>query len=410
MAIDGFGGFGNLPTGASDAIKPWKVHIPQASLDNLKALLKVTPLAPQTYENSLPNKQRTLGVRHDWISATKQHWETDFDWREQEAYINSFPHFRAQIEDGELGHFDLHFVGLFSQRSDAIPILLLHGWPGCFVEFLGILDGVRARYKPDTLPYHLVVPSLPGYTLSSPPPIDKNIDSDGAARILHGLTVELGFDKYMIQGGDLGGRIGRVVAANYAACKAIHLNTGPMPPPEPAALASEITETEQAGLDRHALFRETGSAYAYAHATRPATMGFVLSSSPVALLAWIGEKYMDWTDADPPVDDILTCITLYWVTNCAATSLWSYRQFYGPGAESHGTKRWHIHKPLGFSWFPKEITPVPKAWVETTGQLVFYRQHDRGGHFAAFEQPDRLWQDVEDFIDIVKDEFRPSAT
>ncbi|CAK7218498.1 hypothetical protein SEUCBS140593_003567 [Sporothrix eucalyptigena] len=264
---------------------------------------------------------------------------------------------------------------------------------------------LRKRYTPETLPYHLIVPSLPGYTFSSAPPVDKDIDSDDAARVLHQLTVLLGFDAYMIQGGDLGGRIGRVVAANYPACKAIHLNTGPMPPPVPSELKSPINESERAGLDRHFLFKQTGSAYAYAHATRPATMGFVLSSSPVALLAWIGEKYMDWTDEDPPINTVLTCITLYWVTNCAATSLWSYRQFYGPEAESHGTKRWHIHKPLGFSWFHKEITPVPRAWVETTGQLVFYRQHDKGGHFAALEQPQVLWKDVEEFIDIVKGEF-----
>lgn len=401
-----FGGFGDLPTGASDAVTPWKVHIPQESLDNLTTLLKAAPLAPQTYENSLPGNQRSLGVRHDWISDTKRHWETIFDWRAQERFINSFPHFKAHVHDDELGQFDIHFVGLFSKRSDAIPILLLHGWPGCFVEFLEILNQLRTRYTPDTLPYHLVVPSLPGYTFSSPPSVDKNIDSDGAARILHQLTIELGVESYMIQGGDLGGRIGRVVAANYAACKAIHLNTGPMPPPDPAEVTSDLNEAEQQGLDRHFLFKETGSAYAYAHATRPATVGFVLSSSPVALLAWVGEKYMDWTDDDPPVDTLLTCITLYWVTNCAATSLWSYRQFYGPGAESHGTKRWHIHKPLGFSWFPKEITPVPKAWVETTGRLVFYRQHEKGGHFAALEQPEILWKDVEEFIDIVKSEFK----
>ncbi|KAL1899575.1 hypothetical protein Sste5346_002977 [Sporothrix stenoceras] len=401
-----FGGFRGLPTGASDDITPWKVDVPQETLDNLSTLLKATPLAPKTYENSLPDQKRTLGVRHDWISSTKSYWETVFDWRKQEVYINSFPHFKAHVEDGGLGKFDIHFVGLFSKRSDAIPVMLLHGWPGCFVEFLGILDRLRARYTPETLPYHLIVPSLPGYTFSSPPPIDKNINSDSAARIFHQLMTELGFKSYLIQGGDLGGRIGRVVAANYAACKAIHLNTGPMPPPNPAELKSEINKSEQEGLDRHMLFKEMGSAYAYAHATRPATMGFVLSSNPVALLAWVGEKYIDWTDEDPPMDTLLTCITLYWVTNCAATSLWSYRQFYGPGAESHGTKRWHINKPLGFSWFPKEITPVPKAWVETTGQLVFYRQHSHGGHFVALEQPDVLWKDVEDFIDIVKSEFR----
>ncbi|CAK7236593.1 hypothetical protein SBRCBS47491_009690 [Sporothrix bragantina] len=398
-----FAGFGRLPAGASAAIKPWSVNIPQLTLDNLITLLKASPLPPPTYENSLPDQQRTLGVRHDWITATKEYWQTDFDWRAQEAYINSFPHFKAHIDDNELGPFDIHLVGIFSQRPDALPILCLHGWPGCFVEFLPILEMLRTKYTSATLPYHVIVPSLPGYAFSSPPPVDRNINSDGAARILNELMELLGFDSYVIQGGDLGGRIGRIVAANYReSCKAIHLNTGPMPPPELTDKSSPISASEQAGIDRHYLFKETGSAYAYAHATRPGTIGFVLSSSPVALLAWVGEKYLDWTDETPALDTILTCITLYWVTGCAATSLWSYRQFYGPGAKSHGTKEWHIHQPLGFSWFPREITPVPKAWVETTGNLVFYRQHEKGGHFAALEQPRMLWKDVEDFIGIVK--------
>ncbi|CAK7217464.1 hypothetical protein SCUCBS95973_003161 [Sporothrix curviconia] len=395
-----FGGFGKLAAGASDAVTAWSVSIPQETLDNLITLLKATPLAPATYENSLPDRQRTLGVWRDWITATKEHWQTRFSWRAQEEYINSFPHFKAHVVDDELGPFDIHFAGLFSQRSDALPILCLHGWPGCFVEFLGILDMLRTRYTPATLPYHLVVPSLPGYAFSSSPPIDRNMESDSAARILNQLmTTCLGLESYMIQGGDLGVRIGRVVAANYPeSCKAIHLNTSPMPPPELTNKSSPISASEQAGLDRHVLFKQTGSPYAYAHATRPSTVGLMLSSSPVALLAWVGEKYLDWTDETPDLDTILACITLYWVTNCAATSLWSYRQFYGPGAASHGTKRWHIHQPLGFSWFPREITPVPRAWIETTGNLVFYRQHDKGGHFAALEQPQLLWKDVEDFI------------
>ncbi|KAH8887998.1 alpha/beta-hydrolase [Thozetella sp. PMI_491] len=401
----GFNGFDILPRGASEAIRPWKVNIPQQDLDKLVTLLKVTPLAPPTFENSLPGQDRHMGVRRDWLLAAKHYWEADFDWRKHEKHINSFPHFKAPIHDSS-GVFDIHLVALFSKRSDAIPILLLHGWPGCFAEFLSILEIIRTRYTAETLPYHLVVPSLPGYAFSSPPPLDRDIDSDDAARIFDALAVLLGFRNYMIQGGDLGGRIGRVVAAKYPSCKAIHLNTGPMPPPDLALIKSPINEKERDGLERHFFFKHNGSAYAWTHATRPSTIGFVLSSNPIALLAWVGEKYMDWTDEDPPLDVVLEFVTLYWVTNCAATSLWSYRQFYGPQAESHGTKRWHINKPLGYSWFAKEITPVPKAWIETTGDLVFYKQHDNGGHFAAMEQPLALWNDVEEFLIHIKDCFK----
>lgn len=399
-----FGGFDTLPAAASEGIKPWKVDIPQEELDNLIASLKIARIAPQTYENSLPDEGRQLGVRHDWISTTKAYWETDFDWRKQQKRINSFPHFKASVQD-HLGVFDLHFVALFSKRHDAIPIMLLHGWPGSFVEFLSILDILRSKYTAENIPYHIVVPSLPGYTFSSPPPVNQDFGPEDAARVFDKLASSLGFNAYMVQGGDLGGRIARIIASQYPKCKAVHLNTHPMPPPAPTEIKSPINNIEQKGLERHVTFKHNGSAYAWTHATRPSTIGIVLSSNPLALLAWIGEKFMDWTDDDPSVDLILISVTLYWVTNCAATSLWAYRKFYGPNAESHGTRRWYISKPLGYSWFPKEITPVPRPWIELTGNLVFYKQHNEGGHFAAMEQPMVLWSDIEEFLDSIRDVF-----
>jgi microsomal epoxide hydrolase len=390
-------GFNQLPEDSSDLIKPWKVEIPQQDLDSLFALLKLTPLAPHTYENSLSKEERNLGLKHVWLLEAKKYWETAFDWRKQEEYMNSFPHFKARIRD-PLGDFDVHFVALFSKRKDAIPIFLFHGWPGSFLEFLAILEALRIKYTTEDLPYHLIVPSLPGYTFSSPPPFTADFCANDAARIFDKLAKLLGFQAYMVQGGDVGGRVARIIAAEYPNCKAIHLNTSPMPAPDGEHLKSPMNDAEKEGLERHKTFLHDGSAYAWEHATRPSTIGFVLSSNPLALLAWIGEKFMDWTDNDPSLDEILTSVTLYWLTKCAATNLWSYRQFYGPGAASHATKEWHIKVPLGFSWFSKEIAPVPKAWIELTGNLVFYRQHMGGGHFAAMEKPSVLWEDVEEFV------------
>lgn len=414
-------GFDTLPTGASNTIKPWKVDITQQRLDDLTALLRLTPLAPPTYENSYPlsgeQDDRHFGVRRDWLSAAKQHWESGgFDWRQHEAYINTFPHFKAQVHDETLSStFDIHFVALFSPRKDAIPIVFLHGWPGSFLEFLPILEKLRSRYNsvPEDLLYHLIVPSLPGYAFSSAPPTDKNFTTDDAARIFNRLlssTDYLGFNAYVVQGGDVGARVGRMMAVQYPHCAAIHLNTSPMPAPD-GDLSSPINALEQDGIRRGRQFVQTGSAYAQEHATRPATIGLVLSASPLALLAWIGEKFLEWTDIDPPLDAILESVSLYWLTNTPATSLWSYRQFFGPVAESHASPRWHIgdNKPFGFSWFRFELSPVPKAWVERTGDnLLFYRQHDKGGHFAAFELPELLWKDVEDFLelDAVRARFR----
>lgn len=391
--------FSSLPKGASDAIKPWKVNVPQTDLDTLTTLLKLAPIAPATFENSLLGESRRLGVRRDWLSQAKEYWESKFDWREHENHINSFPHFKATIHD-TLGDFEIHFVALFSSRPNAIPILFLHGWPGSFLEFLPLLDILRSKYTPDTLPYHLVVPSLPGYTFSSKPPSEHDFRADDAARIFDALASLIGFESYVVQGGDVGGRVGRIIAAQYPKCKAIHLNTHPMVQPDPAEIKSSITESEKAALERHNFFLHNGTGYAWEHATRPSTIGFALSSSPLALLAWIGEKFLDWTDDDPPLDVILEAVTLYWVTGCAASNLWSYRQFYGPGADHHGSKKWHLDKPFGFSWFPKEINPLPKAWIETTGNLVVFKQHDKGGHFAAMERPQDLWNDVEEFLQI----------
>jgi microsomal epoxide hydrolase len=391
------GGFNVLPNGVSDAITPWKVDIPQQDLGTLATLLKIAPLAPPTFENSLPERNRRLGLPRDWLSAAKQYWETEFDWRKHEEHMNSFPHFKASIKD-TLGNFDVHFVALFSKREDALPILFLHGWPGSFLEFLPLLHILRSKYTAEDLPYHLVVPSLPGYAFSSAPPLDQDFRADDAARIFDTLASVLGFESYAVQGGDVGGRVARIIAAEYPRCKAVHLNTHPMTPPADSDINSSIDAVEKEGLDRHNFFLHNGTGYALEHATRPSTIGFVLSSSPLALLAWIGEKFMDWTDDDPSPDVILESVTLYWLTRCASTNLWSYRQFYGPHADSHGSKKWHINKPLGYSWFPKEINPLPKAWIETTGNLVFFRRHEKGGHFAAMERPRDLWNDVEEFL------------
>ncbi|KAI1623242.1 Alpha/Beta hydrolase protein [Exophiala viscosa] len=399
-----FDGFNTLPTNAAEAITPWKVSIPQQDLDRLATLLQVSELAPPTFENSLPGHDRRLGIRRDWLSAAKHHWETEFDWRKHEEHINSLPQFKATIRDS-LGRFDIHFVALFSKRENAIPIMFLHGWPGSFLEFLPILESLRSQYTAETLPYHLIVPSLPGYTFSSPPPLDHDFRADDAARIFDSLMSLLGFKSYMVQGGDVGGRVGRIIASNYPNCKAIHLNTCPMPEPEHQEIRSPIDAAEQQALDRHNFFLHNGTGYAQEHATRPSTIGFVLSSNPLALLSWIGEKFMDWTDDDPPLDVILESVTLYWVTRCASTSLWSYRQFYGPNADSHGSKKWYLDIPFGFSWFPREINPLPRPWIETTGNLVFFRRHEKGGHFAAMERPRELWADVEEYLQCVKGAF-----
>jgi microsomal epoxide hydrolase len=298
--------------------------------------------------------------------------------------------------------FDIHFVALFSERKDAVPILMLHGWPGSFLEFLPILRLLTNKYTPSTLPYHIVVPSLPGYAYSSPPPHDADFRLEDVSQVLDELMVQLGFSSgFAVQGGDIGSKLARVMGGVHPHAKAIHLNFGIMPDPGNIP-DSSYNALEKEGIVRAKDFKLMGSAYAVEHATRPSTIGLALSTNPLALLAWIGEKFLEWTDDDLPLETVFADVTLYWLTDCFATTLYPYRQLFVPGViGAHENPAWHIYKPMGFSWFPKEIAPVPRAWIAATGNLVFFRQHQKGGHFAALENPEVLLKDLEDFIEQV---------
>ena len=175
--------------------------------------------------------------------------------------------------------------------------------------------------------------------------------------------------------------------------------------PEPAGASADISQAEKKGLERARDFERLGSAYALTHATKPSTIGLVLSSSPLTLLVWIGEKFRDWTDEDPSIQEILTSVSLYWLTDTFPTSIYPYRQLFTPGnMGAHENPEWKITKPLGYSWFPYELAPIPRAWVQTTGNLVFFREHEHGGHFAALERPEVLLGDFQEFVQQILDD------
>ncbi|KAK9789088.1 putative Epoxide hydrolase N-terminal domain-containing protein [Seiridium cardinale] len=282
----------------------------------------LSSVGPITFESSQQN--RKYGITAEWLQNAKKQW-LQFDWRKAERRINSFPNFTSHIH--ELGtDFKIHFVGLFSEHMDAVPVLMLHGWPGSFLEFLPILNDLKTRYTPATLPYHIVVPSLPGYAFSSTPPIDRDFRLEDAARILDTLMVGLGFgDGYVVQGGDVGSKVARVLGATSPTVRAVHLNFCIMPDPGNIS-ETEYNDLEKKGLERASWFSRLGSAYALEHATKPATIGLTLSASPLAMLAWVGEKFLDWTDEDPSLEIILESVTLYWLSGCFSTSLWPYRR------------------------------------------------------------------------------------
>ena len=345
---------------------------------------------------------RASTIGEQIVSSSRLARHLIYNRRKREQHINSFPNFRAHVKDDDGNGYDIHFAALFSKKPDAIPLTFLHGWPGSFLEFLGIFTVFKNKYSPEELPFHIIAPSLPGYTLSSGPPLDKAFRVQDTARIIDKLLVGLGFGNgYIAQGGDIGAYTCRPLA-QYPSCKAVHLNFCLMQKPSSVS-DNDISDVEKQGLAKAQKFMEEEAAYAFEHGSRPATIGFVLSSSPLALLAWIGEKFLMWTDEDPPLDDILDSVTLYWLTQTFPRCIYPYEQFHDNTANTyaiHGDPEYKINKPLGYSYFPKELAPMPKSWVATTGNLVWHRQHDRGGHFAAMEKPEEMVKDMEDFVKV----------
>ncbi|KAK4574473.1 hypothetical protein LTR86_001314 [Recurvomyces mirabilis] len=394
--------FSTIPSTSSFTPTAFTVNIPEQDLQSFRQLVALSQIGPETYENRITDVKdlTSYGIKRSWLANLKDHWATTYEWRKMEEKINSFPNFKVEIEDNGFGFgFEVHFAALFSKKKDAVPLLLLHGWPGSFLEFLGVLDVFRTKYSEDELPYHIIVPSLPGYCFSNGPPLDRDFIIEDVARIMDRLMTGLGFSAYVAQGGDLGSYIARVLGVRHAACKMVHLNLCIGVMPESEAEEQALDSKDQAAVKRARDFTNMGSAYARFHGTRPSTIGLVLSTSPVALLAWIGEKFLQWSDEAPPDDEILDSITLWWFTKSFARAIYPYRQPFGPKPTFfHPEKTWFIEKPLGYSWFPKDLAPVPVPLVAKTGNLVWSRKHEGGGHFAAMEKPTEFATDMEDFV------------
>ncbi|KAF2493584.1 epoxide hydrolase [Lophium mytilinum] len=388
------GPYTKIPSSAKGHPQPYTLAVPEDDLKEFKTLLQLSRLGPVTWEGKQgdrPDGISLLGITRAWLSNAKDYWLESFDWRAHEKHINSFPNFKLGVKDKDGDESAIHFAALFSEKKDAIPVVFLHGWPGSFLEFLPMLSLLKNKYSPEELPYHVIVPSLPGYTLSAGPPLDKDFTTPDAAFIINNLMIELGFGNgYVAQGGDVGSFIASELLSQYNECKAKHLNMMIITdPPENA----EVSDVERKGLQRTQAFRQRGFAYAQEHGTRPSTIGHVLSSNPLALLAWIGEKFLDWTEEDPTLDTILESVSLYWFTDAFPRSIYPYRGLVSGQKQPDPTD-----KPFGFSYFPFELSPVPKAWAATAGNLVFHREHSKGGHFAALEQPSLLLQDTEEFV------------
>jgi pimeloyl-ACP methyl ester carboxylesterase len=315
--------------------------------------------------------------------------------------LNEFEQFKTNI-DG----IGVHFVHRRSKEPNALPLILIHGWPGSFAEFAKVIDPltdpVRHGGRAEDA-FHVVVPSLPGYGFSDKPP-QYGYGRDRTAATFAQLMARLGYSRYGAQGGDLGAGISSKMALDDASHVAgLHLNlcTNGVPPdpskPEAGVPAEELAKMRE----REAFWSDEETAYSHMHGTKPQTIGYSLNDSPLGLAAWIVEKFRTWCDCDGnpekafTKDELLTNLTIYWVTQTATSAA---RFYYDNRHGSGPTITQRVEVPTACAAFPKEIRVVPRRWLETRYNVTRYTMMPRGGHFAALEQPGLLVEDVRAFF------------
>jgi microsomal epoxide hydrolase len=374
----------------STEILPFRIDIPQADLDDLRDRLGRT-----RWPDQLPGAGWDYGIPLAYVQELAGYWRDEYDWRVHEARLNGFGQFVTTIDGARV-----HFLHIRSAVPDAMPLIITHGWPGSVVEFWDIIgpltDPAACGGSPSDA-FHLVIPSIPGYGFSGPTR-DRGWDARRVARAWAALMSRLGYQRYGAQGGDWGAIISRELGlADPERVVGVHLNMLITRPPDDPG---ELTEEEIRRLQAARQFRNTGSGYNMIQATRPQTLAYGLSDSPAGQLAWITEKFYEWTDAGLPHeavdrDQLLTNVTLYWLTGTAGSSA---RLYY----ETRQARGWNpvarSDVPTGVAVFPREIAPAIRRFAEESDNITHWSEFDRGGHFAAMEVPDLLTGDVREFF------------
>ncbi|HEY1175602.1 MAG TPA: epoxide hydrolase [Phytomonospora sp.] len=381
-----------------DEITPFRIDVPQAELDDLHARLDLT-----RWPDELPGVGWSYGVPRDHLKALAEYWRHGYDWRAAEARLNAWPQFTTVIDGAKV-----HFAHLRSPEPDATPLIMTHGWPGSIAEFgevAGPLTDPRAHGGDPADAFHLVLPSIPGFGLSGPT-TEPGWEFRRVAAAFAELMRRLGYERYGTQGGDWGSAISREIGrADPDRVVGVHLNLLPG-----SSAAAEPTEEELAALDagerartleswarQEAWDRERGG-YAAIQATRPQTLSYALTDSPVGQLAWITEKFAEWTDPDSVVDrdHLLTNVMLYWLTGTAGSSGRIYYE--------------RAHTDYGGPMYPPSTTPTALAVLphenfiplrhiaDRTNNIVRWTPFERGGHFAAMEVPGELVADIRAFF------------
>jgi pimeloyl-ACP methyl ester carboxylesterase len=373
------------------SIRPFKVDFPQAEIDELRRRIAAIRLPTKELVDD-----RSQGVQLTTIRELARYWENEYDWRKVEAKLNALPQFATDIDGVEI-----HFIHVKSQHENALPLIMTHGWPGSVVELLetvGPLSDPTAHGGTAEDAFHLVLPSLPGYGLSSEP-VEIGWDLGRTARAWAELMRRLGYTRYVAQGGDVGAGVTDTIGRQEPeGLIGIHTNllvpalNGPMP---------TNTDEERAAAAQLATFRQSGNGYFVEMATRPQTIGYALLDSPIALASWMTDHDTDsyykiasaFVDGNPSGnltrDHILDNITLYWLTGTGASAARSYWEAYGPDAPAATSQPLSPPSiPFAFTTFPGEIWRTPRSWVEHSyPDVIYFNEVDKGGHFAAWEEP-----------------------
>ncbi|XP_039884188.1 epoxide hydrolase 1 [Simochromis diagramma] len=421
---DGWWGSGApRDAGEDDTIRSFRVTTSDQELEDLYRRIDLTRPFP-----SLEDSQFNYGFNSQYLQKVVSYWRNEFDWRKQVDKLNQYPHFKTKIEG-----IDIHYLHVKPKKvpegTSAVPLIMVHGWPGSFYEFYGLIPLLTDLSNPHNLVFEVVCPSIPGYGFSEAPH-KKGFDSVCAARIFHKLMKRLGFQQYYAHGGDWGW----LVTTNMAqlepkTVKGLHLNFAPPSKPGLSMALSMMLGRHFPKLfgftdfDIQRLFpcmeklvvesiKETG--YMHIQATKPDTVGRGLNDSPVGLAAYILEKFSTWTSHDFrnlddggltrkfSLDDLLTNVMIYWTSGCIISSMRFYKENFGQGLDAPHAKI-PVYVPTGFACFPNELMHTPKLWVKQKyRKLVTFTPMDHGGHFAAMEEPQLMAEDIQKFTKVVE--------
>ncbi|MET8425366.1 epoxide hydrolase family protein [Nocardia sp. NPDC004860] len=380
---------------SDNGIRPFRIDIPQAELDDLNQRLTRT-----RWIDEMPGMGWERGVPTSYLRELATHWAEKFDWRAIEAALNAHPQFSTTI-DGQ----HLHFLHIRSERDDATPLLLIHGWPGTpadFLDMIGPLTDPAAHGEADAPAFHLVIPTLPGHGFSGPL-TETGWDDGKVAVALAELMTRLGYERFGVHGGDHGAFVAPRVARDFSdRVIGVHVNAlVTFPTGDPADMAA-LTEAEQQRLAAMKQFQDDGSAYMNLAGSRPNTIAQLLADSPAGQLGWIVEKYKEWTDAGHELpedaidrDKILTTVAIYWLTDTArSVANYYYERFHDYtmfAPKPRGTV------PTGVAVFTTADFAI-RRFAEKAHNIVHWSEFYSGGHFPALEVPDLLTGDIREFF------------